>query len=98
MQGIRGQAGGGELGVESVVGKGDGHEMKDRTHCRTCTILVKGDGFPFTALSALIEAQCARITHGAFRLRLPLSNKMVTSRTSNGGSSFGCKSLSFTCL
>lgn len=98
MQGIRGQAGDGELGVESVVGKGDGYEIKDRIYCRTYTILVKGNSFPFTAFSGLVEAQCARRTHGVFRLRFPLSNKIVTSRTSNGGLSFSYKSLSFTCL
>jgi len=42
--------------VESVIGKGDGYEIKDRTYYRIYTILVKGDSFPFTALSALIEA------------------------------------------
>ena len=37
---IWGKPGGHELRVESVVGKGHGHEMKDRTHCSTCVVLL----------------------------------------------------------
>ncbi len=40
LQGMWGQPGGHEPGVKSVVSEGDGHEMKDRTHCRACMVLV----------------------------------------------------------
>ena len=40
VQCIRGQPGGHEPGVESVVSKGHGHEMKDRAHSRACVVLV----------------------------------------------------------
>ena len=40
VQGIWGQPGGHEPGVESVVGEGHGHEMKDRTYCRAGVVLV----------------------------------------------------------
>ena len=40
VQGIWGQPGGHEPGVESDVGEGHGHEMKDRAHCRTRMVLV----------------------------------------------------------
>ena len=40
VQCIWGQPGGHEPRWESVVGKDHGLEMKDRTHCRACVILV----------------------------------------------------------
>ena len=40
VQCIWGQPGGHEPGVESVVSEGHGHEIKDRTHCRACVVLV----------------------------------------------------------
>jgi len=40
VQGIWGQPSGHEPRVESVVGEGHGHEMKDRTHCRAGVVLV----------------------------------------------------------
>ncbi len=73
MQGIRGQPGGGELGVESVVGKGDSHEMKDWTHCRTGAILVKGDGFPFSAFSSITET----LVREDYSRRIPLAFALI---------------------
>lgn len=50
MQGIWDSPAETSLG-KSVMGEGDGHKMKDRTHRRACMVLVKGDGFLSSAFN-----------------------------------------------
>lgn len=53
---------------KSVVGEGDGHKMKERTHRRACMVLVKGDGFLSSAFSNEHKPRCAGrlTTHSAW--------------------------------
>lgn len=58
VQGMWGQPSGHEPGMKSVVCEGDGHEMKDRTHCGACMVLVQSDGFPSSAFSSDCSPLC----------------------------------------
>ena len=50
LQGLWCQGGGDKCWVGDIVDEGDGHDMKDRTHCRACMFLVFSILFAFTLI------------------------------------------------